>query len=48
MKVSIMNKGTVKTAFLIALVLAMGVVCVLSFHNSYTNRLNPRKKAMLK
>lgn len=36
-----MNKGTVKTAFLIALVLAMRVVCVLSFHNSYTNRLNP-------
>lgn len=36
-----MNKGTVKTAFLIALVLAMGVVCVLSFHNSVTDRVNP-------
>ena len=41
MKVNIMNKSTIKTAFVTALVLVVGVICIFSFHNSFTDRLNP-------
>ena len=36
-----MNKSTIKTAFVTALVLVVGVICIFSFHNSFTDRLNP-------
>ena len=32
---------TIKTAFVTALVLVVGVICIFSFHNSFTDRLNP-------